>query len=503
MYKNLLLLFIVVAFFIGCAQETDPTKPQADADVFSVSVTADPENLPDNNPDVFSTITATLTNVNGAPVRKGTLVSFISTRGSIESSARTGEHGKASVRLEPGIEAGLIDVTASVDSPGGPLKGRARVCVVNPSIPVSIELSAAHIMIQVQGTGGIETSVITASIMNGIGELIDMDIDFTVVFELVNEPNPPAGCTINGNEQSDAVAVVDGIAIAGINSGEQIGSKLIRAYTWPDSANEPDNTIGAIASGVMVVSGPPFQADLAVNDLGVDKGGGLWEIEVSALVWDIHSNPVADNIPVDFTVDPGIATITPGFTGNLSQNGVSTPGVAFGKLIYQSSNTFNQIEISASIATEQGVIIGEREHILPLQGGYIELHVDPGNWMFDGNNDQAEIRCWVILKDGHDILINNAPILFSSNRGHFCWRDFSRDRLVEFFPDPVRKHTGVVDRENNEEPGQATVYLIAEEFDIYLDHVTPEVSVQINAEVEGYEGYVTAEPQTVRFTRHP
>jgi len=495
MLKNLLLFFIAATFFIGCTQDTDPTNPQAEADVFSVSVTADPANLPDNNPDVFSTITATLTDVNGAPVHEGTLVSFISTRGSIESSARTDEHGEATVRLEPGIGAGMIEVTASVDSPGGPLKGRARVCVVNPSIPVSIELSAAPLMIQVRGTGGIETSVITASIRNGIGELIDMDVGVNAEFELINEPDPPVGCTINGNGQSDDAVVVDGVAIVGVNAGTQIGGKLVRVTaTW-----QQNESISAMIT-IAVVSGPPFQVDLDVNDLGVDKGGGLWEIEVSARVWDLHRNPVADNIPVVFTVEPEIATITPGFTGNLSQNGVSTPGAAFGKLIYQSVNSFDPIEISAEIQTAQGQITGEREHILPLQRGYIELHVDPGNWMFSDDNALAEIHCWVVLKDGHDILINNAPILFSSNRGQFWWRDFSRDRLVEFFPDPVRKHTGVVDREHNEEPGQATVYLRAEEVDIYLDPFTLEVDVQIVAEVEGY-GYVTAEPQLIFFTR--
>ena len=69
-----------------------------------------------------------------------------------------------------------------------------------------------------------------------------------------------------------------------------------------------------------------------------------------------------------------------------------------------------------------------------------------------------------------------------------------------FFPDASRKFTGIVDRQNNEPPGVATVYLRAEEADIFLDPFTLEVTVQINANVEGYND-VQADPGFVFFTR--
>ena len=104
-----------------------------------------------------------------------------------------------------------------------------------------------------------------------------------------------------------------------------------------------------------------------------------------------------------------------------------------------------------------------------------------------------------MLNDGHGITINNAPILFSSNRASFGWVDLN-NQLHMYFPDPVRKYTGVRDQQNDEEPGQATVFLIAEETDIFLDPFTLEVSVRIDASVEGYSD-VGAAPKWIAFTR--
>jgi len=120
--------------------------------------------------------------------------------------------------------------------------------------------------------------------------------------------------------------------------------------------------------------------------------------------------------------------------------------------------------------------------------------------MFNEDNDNAEIRVWAILRDGHGVLINNAPILFTSNRARLWWKDFSNDRFIEFFPDPARKFTGVVDRQNTEEPGTATVYLRAQAEDIFLDPFTLEQQVRIEAVLEGYED-VIAQPRFVLFTR--
>ncbi len=464
----------------------------------TIVVRAQPTILVTNDPEAFSNITATVLDTSGNPVRQGTFVTFSTDRGTITPSSITDENGDAIARLTPGVESGVAVVTASTQGNSGPIEAQATVTFVSGT-PNQIQLTADPLEIQVAGTGGNSTSTLRATVRDPNGNLVEHPV--SVVFGLINEPAHPEGCSFGQFfEQTFVSRTSNGVAVASLNAGTQIGGKLIRAYTWPDSANEPDHTVQVILSTVAVVSGPPFQLDIDVNDDGEDAGGGAWGVEVSARVWDIHRNPVADRIPVVFTVDPEIANISPGHTGNEGQAGAPVKGLAYAQMHYNSVNTFDPITISAEVQTEQGQIQGSREHILPMQEGELELNVDPGNWMFNEENPDAVIRCWVVLKDGHQILINNAPILFTSNRSRFSWRDFSNDEYIEFFPEPARKFTGVIDRQNNEEPGQATVYLLAEEGDIFLDPFTLEVTVQINAAVEGYDD-VQADPGFIFFTR--
>jgi len=299
--------------------------------------------------------------------------------------------------------------------------------------------------------------------------------------------------------QTFASRTSNGVAVATLNPGDQIGGKLIRASTWPDSANDPEYTIETINDDVAVVSGPPFQLDIDVNDHGIDAGGGAWRIEVSARVWDLHRNPVTETNPVMFTVDPEFANISLGHTGNVGRNGQSFPGLAFTELVYHSEYTFRSIEISGEVQTEQGQIRGFCNHILPLQQGSLTLHADPGNWMFDEDNDEAEIRCWAVLTDGHLMRIDNAPVLFTSSRGRFSWLDSLNDRLVEFFPDPARRLTGLNDLHNDEEAGTATVFLCGTEDTFFLDGDRLEQTVNIDARLDGLE--VIAEPVSVILTR--
>jgi len=460
-----------------------------------VVVRANPTELRTNDPASRSEIIATVMDTRGNPVRRGTYVTFRSTLGTINHSAITDEHGDAIAMLTTGTQAGLAEITATTQGRSGPISARATVVFISGS-PHSIELSVDPLEIRVAETGGITSSAITATVRDPNGNLIAYPA--SVVFELINEPPPPAGCTIGGpGRQVARHQTSNGYARAVLNSGEEIGGKLIRAYTWPDSVNQPDRIIEAIFCNVMVVSGPPFQYDIDVDGRGEDAGGGAWSIEVSARVWDMHRNPVADRVSVAFTVDPEIATIDPGYTGNNDRHGRSVQGIAYADLIYHSVNTYSDVEISADVQVPGGIYT-EREYVLPLQQGELTLQVDPANWMFDDEN-QAEIRCWASLMDGHRVLINNAPILFTTSRGRLFWQDFSGDRLVMFYPDPARKFTGVQDEHNNEAPGQATVYLFCSEEDIFIDPFQNQMSVNVEACIENLN--VRAEPRFVIFTR--
>jgi len=461
-----------------------------------VRVWADPTILYISDPSAVSTITATVLDTANNPVRSGTFVSFTATFGTITPSSTTDENGLALASLRPGAEARVSQVRATVQGPGGAISDEATVTFISGA-PNTIVLTSDTTEIAAAETGGLSTTVLRATVKDQSGNPVD--VPTTVVFQLINQPAPPEGCKINDSYPLDSARTASGLAIVSLNAGRQIGGVLVRAYTWRDTARA--DTVSVILSTVAVVAGPPFQLDIDVNDDGTDAGGGAWAVEVSARVWDMNRNPVANRIPVVFTINPEYANIDPAYTGNIGRGGVAVQGLAYSDMVYNSVNTYDNIEITAQVETPEGIITGSREHILPLQEGELELNVDPGNWMFEEGNEEARIRCWGVLKDGHRILINNAPILFTSNRARFSWYNFRRNRYEEFWPEPARKHTGVQDQENNEPRGQATVFLIAEELDIFLDPFTLEVTVQINASVEEYDD-VAADPGFIFFTRH-
>jgi len=472
-----------------------------------IRLTASPNVLNTNDPGMFSSITATVTDTAGNPVRQGELVRFTTDKGDITPSALTDTLGRGVGRLTAGVQSGTATITGTVTVAGGEISATVTVTFV-AGLPNTIELTADPLQIAVAGTGGVATSTLKAIVRDANGNPVERTT--RVVFQLLNNPDPPLGCNLNNRGSIDSANTANGQAVASLNSGDQIGGKLIRAYTWrdPDSSNAGvDNrprtdTVSVVLAAVAVVAGPPFQLDMDVNDDGEDAGGGTWQIPVSARVWDVHRNPVADRIPVVFTVDPQIATIDPGFTGNDIGDGV-TNGIAYSWLRYHSTNTFDPITISAEVQAPDGLIIGEKAHILPLQDGILALQVDPQNWMFDRArpNDTCLVRVWAILTDGHQILIDDAPILFRTDRARFYWKNLRLNgRYIPFFPEVARRFTGLQNQENNEPRGTATVYLRGIMDDFYLDAFTLEVTVHVEAAVEGYE--VSADPAFIFCTRH-
>jgi len=331
-----------------------------------------------------------------------------------------------------------------------------------------------------------DSTIIHVTVRDVLGNLCGQPS--TVLFEIINGAQPPAGASFNDGVLIDSTVTSNGVGIIRFNVGQSTDGALIHATTWADE--ERTQSIEAIFSTGRVYPGPPFGIDIDVNDDGEDAGGGAWSIEVAARVWDRYRNPVRDGTPVYFNVDPIQRNAVAVFTDN---------GIADFSLIYNSVNTFDPIVVNAWADSPEGEVRSRREHILPLQEGYLELNVEPANWMFEDDTTIAEIRCWVDLKDGHQIEINNAPILFTSNRRALYWYDFATDQYVGFFLDPAIAYTGIVNRQHNEEPGQATIWLRGY-YDDLVDWIWPYTPVQINAQVIGYDD-VTADPAFIFITR--
>ncbi|MCF7810035.1 Ig-like domain-containing protein [bacterium] len=438
----------------------------------------------------YRTISATLYDRFGNRMGSGYLVTFSATHGMLSRvSASTNENGEASVTFSPGVYVGVTVITAMV----GEVTAQIEIDISGNGSR-SIELRADPTQIPI---GGQSTLTVTAwdsnhnpYIQNGVVNL-----------QILYEPSRlEGGCYFDNGEQLVSLEFENGEASVILHAGMIVGGKFMRLYAIFDES--PQDTISLLLSRVVVVADAPRYLSVDYDRRGTDAGGGNWQLDVSARVYDQYMNPVEDSIWVEFRVDT-IATIESGYTRNGS---VHVP------LVYHSDNTFDTVTVTARIQIDDDEYISaERELVLPLQEGILTLSVDPQNWMIDEERE-AIFTCLAELRDGHDILINNAPVAFNASRGIFYWFDYRQERndyviydYLDVPPEPVIKYTGwnlPVHPEHREEAGQATVYLICDWIIYFPDWVTPEVNIQIGARVVGYDD-VMADPVVVVVTRHP
>lgn len=427
----------------------------------------------------------------------GEVVRFSSTMGQVTPLLVTDATGRATGSLSRGVSSGVAEVTWT-------WRERSGIFTVTfvAGSPNVIYISADPL--QIHHDVGDGATTISAQVLDGNGNRITRPT--TVVFQLLNQPDPPDGCTFPNDGQIDSARTANGLAVMTLRAGLRVGGVLVKAYTWrdPDTVWVDESpwipgewrvdTVSVVISTIQVIGGPPVRFDYDIDPRGIDAGGGIWNLTVAIRAYDSDLNPSNGEYPVTFRIEPdGVATIAP--VRIINGSGRTT-------LAYPSSSTFETIRINASIAIEPGNISNDQNYQLPLQRGFLTLAADPQNWMFnrDRPNDVSRVRVWAVLRDGHDVVINNAPIIFSSDRGKYFWLNNVGGVYTAFFPNPVREYTGLINQNHNEPPGTATVYLQGVMNEYYLDDFTLEVNVHVEARVEGLD--VVADPVTVAMTRH-
>ena len=464
-----------------------------------IDVTAEPDQIPAGSNEIV-TISATVTDERGNPVRPGTYVSFSSSQGGNDQSAVTDVDGTCSAQFSVyGSQAGAI-ITATVDSGSGPIEASVEIETIGGP-PHRIRLELDPDIISVPDIGG-------NTVSNVRGLLFDRNSDpvlfqVPVIFEIsggMGHPQGPAFFYNDDYSQSIEVISNNGIAEVEIHSGTISQNVEVNAHSFRDE--ERENIIRSLSKPLIVTSMPWSIniSNISINRNGRSLGGSEWSLDVSITVSDDSNNPVAAEVPVTFSVEPDIATIEPALTGNPDSRGISRPGVANTTLVYHSGDSFSSFELTVTARSPLGEAENTSDHVLPFQEGVLELNIDPANWMFREDREVADIRVWAVLHDGNGVRINNAPILFTSNRARFWWMDNSTGHYRMFFPRVSRKFTGQQDDRNDEEPGTATVYLRASEEDIFNNPFLLEDQVYVHASVEGYED-ISAGPVFIFFTR--
>lgn len=206
----------------------------------------------------------------------------------------------------------------------------------------------------VQGGGGQESTILTAEIRDGNGNLVNKP--YLVDFEVT----PPAldGTHLNGlpGDIYETEVSSNGTASVTLNSGTKPGSVHMRVTVKDYPLNEnydPNFEIVAESTPVTITTGPPTSAVIGYAfGEAINIGGGLTELPVSIMLWDAWSNPVSDSTAVYFSMNPptAAAILAEAKTGNIKPNSgdeEAWPGVAWTTTQYNSAQLFEFPEILA------------------------------------------------------------------------------------------------------------------------------------------------------------
>jgi len=413
----------------------------------------------------------------------------------------TDARGVAATRLYAGDIPGLAIVTICMNTPEGPLLGTMPFTILAPTVG-RIECSLDHTNLAVGGQDETSSAHVIVRLLSLGGILVEEP--YPVVLEVLNDLAAPHNCYFNDDEALLRIVTPSsqGLAVATLNAGDSLGIRILRAYTWTDEAQE--DTVEGLQE-FRVVPGEASTIRVNLNPLGIDTGGA-WLLETWADARDARNFPVAAGTEVLFRVDSEIAAIQesgvvfrPGYRGYVLE------GRAYTTLVYSSQNTFGDVNIEARIpTTRHGVVSNSLDLLLPLQQGQLSLTANPGNWNFGADGDTAQIVIVATLRDGHRSPINFGSVEFSPQRGTLYWRNAQTEQL-ERLRDNIRI-TGLNNAQNNEEPGQATVYLVGGELNFFAAPENPEdpndnvLDIQVGARLQGYAD-VIAEPVTIRFVR--
>ncbi|MBN1948543.1 MAG: hypothetical protein JW784_02250 [Candidatus Cloacimonetes bacterium] len=342
------------------------------------------------------------------PVENGVGVSYTTTLGTVNPNGNTDSLGIAYTNFSPGVTAGIAQIDAVADS----ATARTFITVVSDDVHSIVFDFSGIIGIQVQGTGGQESYELSVSLKDMSGNLITNDV--MVHFELLNYPN---GTNINNIGPADSTMSVNGHAIVSINSGSEAGVVRIKAYAY----NQEGNEISAIKSGIVVHAGPPNSASFSLGGYsqGQNMGGGIWKVQVAALISDMYGNPVDQGIAVFFSLpdDPDFASIeAAAYVGNENANGDSLAGTAFTYLTYDGVYTNEVIDIQVEVGgfdTYPGSVV------LPIQFPVIDMvpvpqHVD---WVNAGDNQPKSTQIRITIRDGQNNAIDNQVVTFYTTLG--------------------------------------------------------------------------------------
>ena len=159
--------------------------------------------------------------------------------------------------------------------------------------------------IMVQGGGGQASTDINVSIRDANGSNVDKP--FWVKFTIVGFS--PSGVHINGEPGTISVdqLSLNGESSISINAGTAPGTVRIKVELYEDNSGVMGDAVSGVPTEekniVTVITGPPAQGVINYSYVDITAiDGGLYEVPVTVMLSDVHSNPVNDSTSVYFDV---------------------------------------------------------------------------------------------------------------------------------------------------------------------------------------------------------
>ena len=445
-------LFGVITDTVGVMIRSENPNPPARTPAL-IELTSECTLMPD--PDggtecqTSSRLTAMVMDSSGYPVEANTLVRFSTDIGIVTSAAVTNDLGIAESYFTIGDSSGIATVTARA----GSVKDSTLISV-RTGLPAYIVIPpSAPNRIVVEGGFGLASTTIRAEIRDARGELVSERYQVNFVLG----PAIPAGANLDGVGPNVWVESNYGVASVTLNSGTQSGP--VRVTT---SITLSGSTINATAIPVTIAAGPPAFMDVDIDINQIEPiGGGQYQAEMAARVWDQYTNPVEDSTQVYWHVEPdSIASVIGGsltYATNLSNE--KYHGLAWSLIYWNSDRTFENVSVIAQTYgangdTIQGYVNAAEDSLLLLPFYPGDLLVIPSLQFYDfqpsanPNPSQVPVQLTAILTDYYNNAIKNGRILFGSF-GAAAW-------------DPLDPETGApIVRTNNQGIAQITVFFDA------------------------------------------
>lgn len=386
---------------------------------FSISMTASPDTI---YAGMYSDIYIRVRDNDEFPVP------FVSVRfrvaiGQITSEVVTNEMGIAKARYYSDEQfEGVVTIEASINF----TVVTTNITILPVSKVHSLHIPEGPFYIDVGG-GGVEERIIPVQLRDSQGELVLGE--HTVTFEITDWPgkddpdeNPADRPSINQRGLSDAVRTENGNGIATFYAPKRAGKSTVRA-----TYRKEDNT-QIVSNNLDIHARPDSPATIELSAGGINSavnmGGGMWRIEVKALVKDRNGNEVIHGTVVHFSLaedppPPNDTSITvAAYVGNAGDdNEDGLPGVAHTHLFYHGKDTNREIRIVA----RSGDTFGHLQFKLPLQYPEFSIGTEPQKIEFYSAEGGAgtdplfiDAEIIAVVKDGQGSYIAGEEILLQS-----------------------------------------------------------------------------------------